>query len=83
MIQINKIKPFKCKAYSPEGKYLGLLNEYEFNDLRIQIRKEKIIGYYMKFNNTIIPINEFGKPKEWPVGFYDTIDYQLSALMGF
>lgn len=81
MIQINKIKPLKCKAYSPEGKYLGLLNEYEFNDLRVQIKEQQIFGYYMLFNDEKILIDKNGRCKEWPIGFYDTIENQLCKLL--
>lgn len=81
MIQINKIKPFKCKAYSPEGKYLGLLNEYEFNDLRIQIKEQQIFGYYMLFNNEKILIDKNGSCENWPNGFYDLIGLQLFKIL--
>lgn len=83
MIKINKIKPFSCRAYDPNGKYLGKLNEYEFNDLRIQIRTERAEGYYMRFNGEKIVINSQGKCRNWPHGFYDLQEEQLSKLMGF
>jgi predicted ATPase len=81
MIEVKKIKPFKCRAYSPEGIYLGMLNDFEFNDLRIQIAKEKAIGYYMIFNKRKICITQNGRCDGWPNGFYDTFENQLSELI--
>lgn len=83
MIQINKIKPLKCKAYSPEGKYLGLLNEYEFNDLLIQIKEENISGYYSLYKKQKIDLLPSGRIEFQPKGFFDLIEEQLSKLMGF
>ena len=81
MIVPHKIKPFKCRAYYPDGKYFGLLNDFEFNDLRIQIAKEKAAGYYMMFNGKKIEITKNGRCSEWPIGFYDVWENQLSDLL--
>jgi len=83
MIAINKIIPFTCEVFDFNNNSLGFLNEYEFNDLRIQISKEKINGYYMRFNNICIPILEDGKLELWPNGFYDIIENQLAILFKF
>lgn len=80
MIKVNNIAVPTAEAYSPEGELLGVLNEYEFNDLRIQIAKQKAEGYYMMFNNQKIIINSDGRVKDWPVGFFDIIENQLAEL---
>lgn len=76
MIQVKKIQPQTIECFDPEGNSLGLLNEYEFNDLRVQIKGEQIFGYhlYFKVNNVkeIIRIDRDGKLENYPKGFFDT-----------
>lgn len=48
-VKIIKIKPEKVKLYNPNNKYLGLVNELEFNEIRIQIAKKQLEGYYIKY----------------------------------
>lgn len=81
-IKVNKIEPYTCEAFDPQDNSLGFLNEYEFNDLRIQIRKAEAEGYYMKREDgEICVINSKGKLANWPRGFYDTTEYQLMELI--
>lgn len=81
MIKVNKIEPFTCEAFSPENESLGFLNEYEFYDLRIQIKEAKAKGYYMMFNNIRIGIDHQGNVEDDPNGFYDMIVNQLLKLI--
>lgn len=81
MIKINRIEPFTCEAFSPDGKSLGFLNEYEYNDLRIQIKEAEATGYYMLYNGAIIRIDQQGNMEHNPKGFYDTIINQLFELI--
>jgi len=83
MIKVNKITPFTCEFFTPEGKSLGFLNEYEFNDLRVQIKNESAEGYYAMYNETKILIDKDARIGLWFEGFYDTIEKQLSQLLGF
>ena len=80
MIKINNITPPTAEAFSPDDTSLGFLNEYEFNDLRIQIVKQKVEGYYMIFNNQKIIINTDGRANNWPAGFFDISENQLAEL---
>lgn len=80
-IQINKIIPFTCEAFDPQGKSLGHLNVYEFNDLRIQIKMNKVSGYYMMFEDYKIRIDKYGTCEAYPVGFYDLYTNQLFELL--
>lgn len=82
-ITINKIEPYKCEAFSPNGISLGFLNEYEFNDLRIQIKTNKVEGYYMrpKEGGELCFIDSDGRIDYWPEGFYDLIENQLMHLL--
>lgn len=81
MIVVNKIEPFTCEFFDPENKSLGFLNDFEFNDLRIQIKNEKGEGYYAVFDNKKLFIDADGRLKIWPKGFYDMFEKQLSQLI--
>ena len=82
MIQINKIIPQTVEAFDPDGNSLGFLNDFEFNDLRIQIMKEKVDGYYMMFNEERIDIDCDRGVYRWCDGFFDTFEKQLGELIG-
>lgn len=82
MIKPKKITPYTCEAFDPQEKSLGFLNEYEFNDLRIQIAKEKAEGYYMQTADyKKLPILPNGKIDNWPQEFYDLIENQLTEIL--
>ncbi len=81
MIKVNRIIPQTVEAFDPDGNSLGFLNEYEFNDLRVQIKQEKAEGYYMVFNDKRNYIDVNGRLKDWEVGFYDMIENQLIELL--
>jgi hypothetical protein len=83
MIQVNKIIPQTAELFNPQGESMGFLNEYEFNDIRIQIKKEKAEGYYLIFNDEACVINKDGRLDYWPDGFFDLFDKQLNKLLGF
>jgi hypothetical protein len=81
MIKINKIKDVTCELYDPQNNLLGTIeNEYELNDVRIQISEEKVEGYYVIFKEHKIPITSKGKINKWPPGFYDLQEIQFSKL---
>ena len=80
---INKIEPMVVPLYSPNGELMGMVNEFELNDFLIQIKKNYVDGYYVIFNEQILPILINGKIKRPPKGFFDLIDEQLNQLMGF
>ena len=81
MIKVNKIVPFTCECFTPNGVSLGFLNDFEFNDIRIQIKNEKAKGYYMVFEDEEIEITEHGRCTAWPVGFYDMWENQLAQIL--
>lgn len=84
MIKINKIVPPKAELFNPKNESLGFVeNELEFNDVRIQIMRNSLVGYYFKFNEHIIPIKSSGEINDWVGGFYDQLDEQYKILFGF
>ena len=59
-IKINKIIPPKVSVYSPDNHFLGIANEYEFLDIRVQIKRAQISGYYVKFFEHKVLIDKNG-----------------------
>ncbi len=62
---------------------LGLVNELELNDLRIQVMNEQIEGYWVKFDDRRIDIMKDGSLSDWPKGFFDLFEKQLFTLAGW
>jgi hypothetical protein len=73
MIQINKIIPPTLDIYEPSGKLLGTVNEYEFLDIRVQIKKAQVFGYYLIFNGKKVRIDKNGELEDYPLGLLDTM----------
>lgn len=73
MIQINKIAPPTLDIYEPGGNLLGTVNEYEFLDIRVQIKKAQIFGYYLIFKGKKVRIDRNGELEEYPIGLLDTM----------
>lgn len=80
-IHLKRISAERCDLYNSKDELLGtLFNEYELNHVRIQIAKDKLTGYYVKWKDQIIPIEYNGKIKNWPTGFHDMQEIQLAEL---
>ena len=80
-IQIDKIAPETCEVFSPEGFSLGYVNQYEFNDLCIQIMKAKAEGYYIIENGKKIDISNRGRISSHET--FTLFTNQLRELVGF
>ena len=81
MIQIKEVKMPTVKLYSPDKKFLGEITEYQLLDIRVQIKKEKVFGYYIEFNNRNIRLDKYGELEEYPDGLLDTFsNYMLQLL---
>jgi predicted ATPase len=83
MIKINNnLKEESCFLYGPNNVLIGeIKNYFAFNDVRIQIREQKLSGYYIDFKNERIFINQHGKLDYWPKGLFDLFDKQLDKLL--
>lgn len=80
-IQIRKIYPEPADIYL-NGEYFGTVeNDYEFNDLRIQIKQAAATGFSVRFKNVESPINENGRVLNWSNGLFDIFDRQLDILI--
>lgn len=83
MFYTPNIKPQEVDFYSPDGEYIGHLNQYEANDLLIYIMKNKIKGCYAYFEGNKIAINDQGRYQSRPEGMFDLFTNQLIELIGF
>jgi hypothetical protein len=82
-MKINKITPPTVDLYNPDGEKIGNVNEYEFNDFLIQLKKNYVTGYHSIFNGVKVNLIEGGKIDKQPEGFFDIIEKQLTTIMGF
>lgn len=81
MIQVNKITPQVVEHFDPDNNSLGFLNYEEHLDLRVQIKKEQIFGYYLVFNDKKIRLDLNGECEDYPIGLYETITNYLFQLI--
>jgi hypothetical protein len=80
----NHIKEDHVPLYNPEGKLIGIIkNELAFNDVRIQIIKNKLRGYYIIHKDHKCRIGTNGELDFWPDDLYTTYTDQLSKILGF
>lgn len=79
----NYIKEDHVPLYSPEDKLIGIIeNELAFNDVRIQIIKNKLSGYYITYKGQKYLIGTNGELDTWPDDLYTTYTDQLSKILG-
>lgn len=81
MIKINKIIPQTVELFNPKGESMGFINEYEFNDIRIQIKNQQLEGYYCIFKEKKFTINKHGRSNDWFEGFFDLLENQLMQVL--
>lgn len=81
-IRVKKIQPETVRVFGPEEEDLGYLNEYEFNDLRAQIKENKAEGYTLVFNQVLYCIDKDGRYAK-PDGLFDLYGDTLSRILGF
>ena len=83
-VKINKFIEPTCKLYNQEGEIGDIESELSLNDVLVQIKQQKLNGYYIMFDNNRINISDDGKVDAQPKGFYgDKIEEQLTYLLGF
>lgn len=81
VIKINKIAIPNVELFTPNCESLGIINEYELLDVRVQINKSKVSGYYLIFNNEKIRLDRFGELEYYPIGLLDTWSNYLLQLL--
>ena len=84
MITINQFIDPVSELFAPDDTKIGdLISSFQVNDICIQIKKEKIEGYYILFEDVKIPISKDGRIIYSPKGFYDIQRNQMREIMGF
>ena len=89
MERLIKIKEFTepiTELFNESGESLGFINStLSLNDVLIQIKKQKLEGYFIMFNCNIIDIDKNGRIRNLKDidGFYDTYFLQMKEIMGF
>ena len=82
-VKINDIKETTATLINPEGIVVGeIKSQLQLDDIRIQIKKQKLSGYTIKWIDYIIEIFDTGGLSELPFGFFDIMDIQLNELIG-
>ena len=79
-VKIKVITPEVIEVFSPDGISCGTLNEIEFLDLRCQIKKHKIRGFYIYHNGDKVFINNNGMLSKYVPIFVDSI-YKYNYLI--
>jgi len=85
-IEDIKIKPHTfeiLKWYKNDGSFLGeIKNEHEFNNLRIDLVKNKLTrDCYFMWNDLRIEIDSQGNMSNFPRGLYDHVSIALLELV--
>lgn len=73
MIEVKKIKIPLVELFDNEGNHLGEVNEYQFLDIRVQIKKAQQSGYYAVFDGEKIHIDRNGELENYPDGMFDQL----------
>lgn len=60
--------------------FFATVNEYELNDIRIQIKETGAENFSVIFKDEHIPINSDGTLSSWPPGLFDLMADQLDKL---
>lgn len=85
-VKINKDIKDSVAYLLHNGIEIGAIStELELNDVRLQIAKQRLNGYYIIFYNgdglQEISILQDGSLSSWPYGFFDTQQKQLKELV--
>ena len=80
-IKIKTILPETVEVFSEKGNSLGKLNEMEFLDLRCQIKKYKIRGFYIYYDAEKVYIKKDGLLSKY-VPIFEGDIYKRNYLLG-
>jgi hypothetical protein len=84
-VKINKIKDSKAYLFYNSTEIGLISNQLELDDVRLQIAKQKLSGYYIIFANheglQEIAIRPDGSLSHWPSGFFDTQGKILAEIV--
>lgn len=82
MITFNKIPVETVDVYK-DGVFFATVNQFEFNDIRIQIMRERAENFTVLFDGVHIVIDKNGRINNWPHKMFSLLDEQLGILIGW
>lgn len=78
----NNISEGSCLLYSPDGELIGEIKNYlAFMDVRYQIKKNKLEGYYISFESQNYAIDSDGILRDYPQRLFNKMENYLSYLI--
>jgi hypothetical protein len=77
-LTIKKVIPETVMIWHDDHGFIGEANEYEFNLFRIEIKKNKLNGYYVLKDENCIYINQKGQVESWE--FFKLMEETLDEL---
>lgn len=81
MVTVNNIRTPQVELFNPDGESMGFVNEYQLNDVRIQIINARAPGFHVVFNNERIDISGVnGDLAKWPKGMFSLMQEQFIKL---
>jgi hypothetical protein len=67
MIQVNLIAPPTVRLFGPNNQDLGMVNEYQLNDVRVQIKVAAATGYFVVDSESVTHnIDKDGRFETYP-----------------
>lgn len=79
-IPFERVKLETVAMWHEVHGFIGLMNEYEFCDYRLKIKKERAEGYYVLSEGDKYPIDKNGRiPGGWE--FFSFLDERLELLL--
>ncbi|KAA0126416.1 DUF3696 domain-containing protein [Chryseobacterium sp. SN22] len=77
-MKLKKIEPQVCKIYHKNDDlvtFIGVANDLEFTDFRVQIKDAQVEGYYAEFTvngeTKVLNIDKDGRCPNWQQGMFD------------
>lgn len=84
MIVIKEVEDDTAELFGPGDTLIGTIDtNLQLLDIRVQIKEQKLSGYYIIWRNNRLDIDKYGSVSNWPVGFFDTLDNLLNKLIGW
>ena len=82
MVVINKIEEPKCELYLNNMLVGDITSSLQLNDCLLQIFRDKLEGYTVKYEGNFYPIQSNGRIKGGSI-IYPLFRDQMKEIMGF